>query len=468
MKKFGLTALMACIICSASLAATSSADSYSPPNIVVILADDLGWGDLHCFGASDLKTPNVDRLAQEGMRMLNFYANCPVCSPTRASLLTGCYPDEVGVPGVIRTYSHNSWGYLHPQVELLPACLVKVGYQTALVGKWHLGLDRPNIPTARGFAYFHGFLGDMMDDYWNHRRLGFNYMRENDHKIDPPGHATDLFSEWACDYLRACREKSPGQPFFLYLAYNAPHVPVQPPEEWLNRYRQRQPEASEKRAKLAAFIEHLDDGVGRVLKTLDEIGLADNTIVVFTSDNGGQLDVGANNGPYRAGKGTMYEGGIRVPMIVRWPGKIKPGSQSEVVALTMDLFPTLLEAAGAIAPADRSGVSLLRVWLNEQEKDFPARDLFWIRLEGPIAGFSYAIRRGSYKLLRPAPKQKGSLPDELYDLAADPYERKELSQTRPEVFREMSRLLEERIAKTKDVPWRDERGLGPGEISSRD
>lgn len=464
LRKLGPAILMACALWFACVVTTVWADTPSPPNILVILADDLGWGDLGCFGASDLSTPNVDRLAQEGMRMVNFYANCPVCSPTRASLLTGCYPDRVGVPGVIRTHSWNSWGYLNPQIELLPGCLAKVGYQTALVGKWHLGLDRPNIPTARGFVHFHGFLGDMMDDYWNHRRHGINYMRENEREIDPSGHATDLFTEWACQFIRSHREESPGRPFFLYLAYNAPHVPIQPPEEWLARYRQRHPEATEKRAKLAAFIEHLDDGVGRVLKTLDETGLADKTLVVFTSDNGGQLDVGANNGPYRSGKGTMYEGGIRVPMVVRWPGQIPAGSESQVVALTMDLFPTLLEAAAAPIPSGRDGVSLLPIWQGKQE-DIPPRDLFWVRLEGHRAGFSYAIRRGNYKLIHHAPTHKTPRPEELYDLRADPYETKDLHQTQHQVFLEMLGLLEERTMKTILVRWRDERGLGPGEIA---
>lgn len=433
------------------------------PNIVVILADDLGWGDVGCFGAPDLETPHIDRLATEGMRMVNFYANCPVCSPTRASLLTGCFPDEVGVPGVIRTHSDNSWGFLDPRKELLPAFLSRGGYHTALVGKWHLGLAEPNTPTLRGFTFFHGFLGDMMDDYYNHRRHGINYMRLNETEIDPAGHATELFTTWACEYLQQQAEAArAGRPFFLYLAYNAPHTPIQPPEEWLTRYRQKHPEAPEKRAKLAALIEHLDWGVGQVLQTLDKTGLADNTLVIFTSDNGGQIDVGANNGPYRAGKGTMYEGGIRVPMVVRWPGRIKPGSRSEVVALTMDLFSTILDAAAVPIPADRSGVTLLPIWRGEKTS-LPARDLFWVRLEGGV--FSYAARRGNYKLVRPHARKGSQPPDELYDLAKDPYEQHDLKTEKPELFEEMTRLLEEHIRRVRHIPWRDEHGRGPGEIT---
>ena len=155
---------------------------------------------LRAFGTPDLRTPAIDRLYREGIDLRNFYANCPVCSPTRAALLTGCYPDRVGVPGVIRTHAANSWGYLSPRAVLLPQVLKTAGYHTAIVGKWHLGLESPNTPTKRGFDTFHGFLGDMMDDYLTHRRHGINYMRR-DREIDPEGHATDLFTDWAVEYL---------------------------------------------------------------------------------------------------------------------------------------------------------------------------------------------------------------------------------------------------------------------------
>ena len=304
-----------------ALARTGAAASAAGgrPNILVILADDLGYGDLSSYGATDLKTPNIDGLVAAGMRFDSFYANCPVCSPTRAALMTGRYPDLVGVPGVIRTHVTNNWGYLLPQAVLLPQMLKRGGYHTALVGKWHLGLTSPNTPNERGFDHFHGFLGDMMDDYYTHRRHGFNYMRLNDKEIDPEGHATDLFTQWASDYLRE-RSQTKDQPFFLYLAYNAPHAPVQPPQEWLDRVKQREPGISDQRAKLAALVEHLDAGIGKVLAVLKETGLSDNTLVIFTSDNGGQLNLGSMNGPWRAGKGDMYEGGLRVPMCAVWPG----------------------------------------------------------------------------------------------------------------------------------------------------
>jgi arylsulfatase A-like enzyme len=176
--------------------------SSGRPNVLVILVDDLGYGDLSSYGATDLQTPNIDGLVTSGMRFESFYANCPVCSPTRAALLTGRYPDLVGVPGVIRTHITDNWGYLFPQAILLSQVLKRAGYHTAIVGKWHLGLAAPNTPNERGFDHFHGFLGDMMDDYYNHRRHGFNYMRLDEKEIDPEGHATDLFTQWAIDYLR--------------------------------------------------------------------------------------------------------------------------------------------------------------------------------------------------------------------------------------------------------------------------
>ncbi|MBN1362975.1 MAG: sulfatase-like hydrolase/transferase, partial [Sedimentisphaerales bacterium] len=299
LKSAGLAAALTVPFGRAAKAQTSGAK----PNIIVILVDDLGYGDLSSYGATDLKTPNIDTLMESGMRFDRFYANCPVCSPTRAALLTGRYPDLVGVPGVIRTHLKDNWGFLSPHAVLLPQLLKRAGYHTAIVGKWHLGLTSPNRPNERGFDHFHGFLGDMMDDYYSHRRHDINYMRLDDTEIDPEGHATDLFTDWAIDYLR--QRAQAKQPFFLYVAYNAPHTPIQPPDEWLERVRQRERGISDRRAKLVALIEHLDAGIGKVMDAVRQAGLSDNTLIVFTSDNGGQLGVGANNGALRAGKQDM-------------------------------------------------------------------------------------------------------------------------------------------------------------------
>ncbi|HUT33719.1 MAG TPA: sulfatase [Planctomycetota bacterium] len=417
------------------------------PNFVVILVDDLGYGDLSSYGASDLRTPNVDRLAAEGIRFDNAYANCPVCSPTRASLLTGRYPEMVGVPGVIRTHRANSWGNLITDAKLLPALLKPLGYTSAIIGKWHLGLKSPNTPNERGFDFFHGFLGDMMDDYHTHRRHGINYMRRNDETIDPKGHATDLFTDWACEWLR---ERKPGQPFFLYLAYNAPHTPIQPPKEWLEKVKQREPNLPEKRARIVALIEHMDDGIGRVLKCLADTGLDKDTLVVFVSDNGGDLPAGARNGAVRAGKGTMYEGGLRVPMAARWPGRIKPGSRSERVVLTMDILPTLVEAAGGRVEHEIDGASFLPTLLGESQPE-AKRDLFFGRREGgPFKGGTIeCVRRGDWKLLRPMPGK----PLELYNLKADPQEQKNLAEAEPAKFKELEAALNAQLGRYSKVPW---------------
>lgn len=445
LQALGAAALAGCLVS----ASTPAAHSQSPerPNIVLILADDLGWGDLACQGAKDMRTPHLDRLASEGITFERFYANSPVCSPTRASLLTGRYPDLVGVPGVIRTHPKNSWGYLDPKAVLLPRELKKAGYATGMVGKWHLGLAKPNLPNERGFDHFHGFLGDMMDDYITHRRHGNNYMRLNAKEIDPPGHATDLFTDWACDYLQI--RKGNRQPYFLYVAYNAPHTPIQPPDEWVRNVKAREPGISEQRAKLVALIEHMDAGVGRILATVRETS-PQNTLVVFTSDNGGQVNVGASNGPLRGAKEDVYEGGLRVPMFAAWPGKIRPG-RTERLGLAMDLFPTLVQAAGAAVKHPVDGISLLDTFQGRPETG-PERTVFFTRREGGprYQGKTiHAVRRGDWKLVHNSPFE----PMLLFNLKADPLEQADRARNAPAVFRDLSAALRLQIQRSGRVPW---------------
>ena len=423
------------------------------PNLVIILADDLGYGDLSAFGARDVKTPNIDALAAAGLRFDNFYANSPVCSPSRAALLTGRYPDMVGVPGVIREDARDSWGYLAPGARLLPELLKGAGYDTALVGKWHLGVESPNLPNERGFRLFRGFLGDMMDDYVTHLRGGVNFMRENRRTVSPRGHATDVFTRWAVEYLD--ERAHSRRPFFLYLAYNAPHVPVQPPADFVERVRRREPGLGEQRLKLAALVEHLDEGVGRVVAALKRNGQWENTLVVFASDNGGQLNVGASNAPLRGGKEEMYEGGIRVPACAAWPGRVERGSRTARAAMLMDLWPTFLEAAGVRARPKVDGVSLMPLLLGGEEGG-AVRTLFWVRREGGDFYFGqdyYAVRRGPWKLLQNHPY----MPFRLYNLDADPREQRDVAADNRAVVEGLARELREHIRLAGAVPWRDGR-----------
>lgn len=421
----------------------------SLPNILLILTDDQGYHDVSYYGTEDIRTPHMDSLSAQGMRFDKFYANCPVCSPTRAALLTGRYQDYVGVPGVIRTDPEDSWGYLDPSALLLPSALKEAGYHTTLIGKWHLGLESPNTPNERGFDKFKGWLGDMMDDYWQHRRHGINYMRDNDRVIDPEGHATDLFTAWSIDYIR--QQAKDDQPFFLYLAYNAPHFPVQPLEEWLQRVKQREPHISDTRANLVAFIEHLDDGIGQVIQALKQTGQYDNTLIIFTSDNGGHLPSQANNGPLRDGKQSMYEGGLLVPTCMVWPGRISAGSVSDEMNLSMDIFPTLLEVAG-LSPADNiEGRSFLPVLLGEPLPE-ENRAMYFTRREGGTryGGQSiYAIRQGEWKLLQNNPYE----PMELYNLREDPREQYNRIDEEPEKYEVLLHLLMKHIQAGGRVPW---------------
>lgn len=424
--------------------------SRSRPNILVILVDDMGRADYSAFGTPDIRTPHIDRLMREGTSFLNFYANSPVCSPSRASLLSGRYPDRAGVPGVIRDEEDNTWGYLAP-CELMPQTLGKAGYDSALIGKWHLGLEAPNLPNERGFDFFHGFLGDMMDDYWHHRRHGHNYMRRDHEEIDPEGHATDLFSQWACDYLETRAQAA--DPFLLYLAYNAPHDPVQPPAEWLERVKAREPGIDEVRANMVAFMEHLDDGIGRVLAQLDTLGLTEDTLVVFSSDNGGMLKWGANNGPWRGEKKDTYEGGLRVPAAMRWPGVIPAGQEVERITLTMDLLPTFCDVIGVEPPAGIDGVSCWGA-VQGRPDSTEGREYYFVRREGR-AGFNVggktveALLHRGWKLVNNNP----FAPMELFHLQVDPYETIDVRGPEPEKFDDLSDRVRRHIQRGGAVPW---------------
>ncbi len=431
-----------------------NAASATNPNIIFIMADDLGRNDISFYGQgkNGVRTPHIDSLFNTGVSLPNFYANSPVCSPTRAALMTGLYPDHAGVPGVIRQNAADNWGHLRSDVALLPERFKSLGYTTSMVGKWHLGFESPNLPNERGFEHFHGFLGDMMDDYYTHLRGGKNWMRLNRDEIKPEGHATELFTAWAVEEVE--KRSKETKPFFLYVAFNAPHDPIQPTQESLERVKQTRPEIDEKRARLIALIEHMDDGVGKLLQAVNKAGIEENTIVVFTSDNGGQKSHWADNGPWRGTKGEMYEGGLRVVCAARWPGQFPAGLQSNIPAATFDWYPTLLHFAGADANTIQvDGRSLARVLVNPADQaEFSGRELYFVRREGgpAFAGKTIeSLRVGPWKLVLNTPFE----PAGLFQLDDDPYETNDLSTSNLQKKREMIRQLQLHLQKSGAIPW---------------
>lgn len=419
--------------------------SQKKPNIIFILADDLGYGELESYGAKDVKTPNIDELAKNGILFSNAYANSTVCSPSRAALLTGNYPDMVGVPGVVRDTPENNWGNLKNDITTLPESLKKLNYNTALIGKWHLGYSSPDLPNDRGFDYFKGFVGDMMDDYNTHLRNGINWMRENNTIINPKGHATDLFTDWSIEYLTQNSKK--GNPYFLLLAYNAPHDPIQPPSDWVDKVSLREKNASLKRKKMIAFVEHLDHNVGKIISHLKKTGEFENTLIVFTSDNGGALEYGANNQPLSGGKGDMLEGGIKVPCIVNLNYQSASKISHERFML-MDFYPTILQLAGNQESSELPSKTI-NTLLN-QEDTSKNRVMIWMRREGHVFGgrIYYCISDGTYKLLQNNPFS----PYQLYNVINDPEEKNPLEQKKEYDY--LNKILTEHIRNTGDITWK--------------
>jgi len=423
------------------------AQKSEKPNILFILVDDLGYGDLSVNGGTDIKTPNIDELSKSGVIFNNFYSNSTVCSPTRASLITGRYPDMVGVPGVIRNDKNQSWGFLDENAVTLPNVLNKAGYETALIGKWHLGIESPNTPNERGFKFFHGFLGGMMHDYYTHLQHGNNYMRKNDSVVAPKGHATDVFSDWAIDYINA--HKSTNSPFFMLLSYNAPHYPIQPPEEWYEKVKNREKNISDKRAKNVAFVEHLDYGIGRVIQALKVSEQYKNTLIVFSSDNGGHLPSAASNGNLRGGKIDMYEGGIKVPTCMVWENWIKANSTSDVIAATMDFYTTLANVAGINLYHDVDGIDLMP-YISGKAIKKNDRTIYFVRRAGYNYGglCYYAVRKGDYKLVQNSPFEEF----QLFNIKEDPFETTPLDD-KPKEFHKLRYELSQHIRRSGTIPW---------------
>ncbi|MCL2306241.1 MAG: arylsulfatase [Planctomycetaceae bacterium] len=408
------------------------------PNIVVILADDLGWGDVGWHG-SEIKTPHLDRLAESGMRLEQFYVQ-PVCSPTRAAMLTGRYPMRYGLQvGVIRPT--NDFG-LPTDERTLAEALREAGYFTAICGKWHLGERGPEyLPLRRGFDHHYGhYLGAI--DYYTHQRDGGLDWHRNGQPLREEGYSTDLL---ATESVRLIREHDTSQPLFLYVPFNAVHGPFQPPRE--DRLNEPYKNMKSPRREYVAMVASMDENIGRILAAITEKGIENDTIVFFCSDNGGP-DPGrvTSNGPLRAGKSTLYEGGVRVPACVVWPGKIKPQSISTQPMHIADLYPTLIGLAGGSLRQDKpiDGLDMKDVWLNE--KTFEREILHNTTV------FTGALRKGDWKivingqvtsneLLEPNRRIENQKPRErqveVFNVKEDPCEKNDLSQSNPEKRQEL-------------------------------
>lgn len=412
-----------------------AAEPVRKPNIVLIMADDLGYGDVGWHGGP-YKTPHLDALAKQSLRLEQHYS-LPVCSPTRAALLSGRFNSRFGCtnPTNARVFP--------PDTATLAAALKSVGYETALVGKWHLG-SRPEWgPQHYGFDHSYGSLAGGVTAYTHVYKTGpfAQTWHRNGQFVEEEGHVTDLLTNEAIRFI----EKKRSGPFFLYVPYTAVHLPIDEPKEWLDLYAA---EADPGVRQYGACVSHLDHGVGQILVALDRARAREHTIVVFLSDNGGStgtqnndpqyagthpsFKIPARNGALRGKKGTVYEGGIRTPALVSWPGRLEPRDEHAPVHVS-DWFPTFAALVGYAPKADLKwdGADRWPVWAGAAKPE--ARVLYWL---GP-GGNSHALRRGNLVLIG----GKGKL-DELYDLAADASQKTDLAPKRPEAVRELNELLQ--------------------------
>jgi arylsulfatase A len=421
------------------------AQESRPPNFVVIFTDDQGYNDIGCFGSLLIKTPHLDRMAAEGMKLTDFYVSAPVCTPSRASLMTGCYAQRLSLADVPRVddkgrkpnlvlRSNSEWG-LHADEVTIAEVLKERGYATACVGKWHLGHLPPFLPTRQGFDSYFGIA------YSNDMKP--TPLMRDEEVIEEPAvqeTLTERYTEEALTFIRANRDR----PFFLYLPHSMPHTPLHVSERF--------------RGKSAGglygdVIECIDWGVGEILNTLAEQGIDDQTLVLFTSDNGPWLVRGEHGGsamPLRAGKGTTYEGGMRVPCIVRWPGHVPAGTVCSEVATTMDVLPSFARLAGTSPPAGRiiDGKDIWPLLSGQPGAKSPHEAFFYF-----FANELHAVRSGPWKLkfkttlhnediYRPYPQRDAVIPESLYNLAVDPGEQKNVMRDHRDVAERLRALAD--------------------------
>lgn len=422
---------------SASLLIFSGAVSLAAgaqPNVVLIMTDDLGWADLTSYGAPDIRTPNIDSLGRDGVRMTDFYSNGVLCSPTRAGLISGRYQQRYGLETALpsETQAAERGLGLAANGLTLPQLMKDAGYATALVGKWHLGFRPEQSPNAHGFDYFFGLKSGYHDFYAHTSGDGKPDLWENDKAVTVEGYMTDLITERSLRFI----EQHAGERFFIDVAYNAPHWPYQPPHHpsvapGNARHVMPQDPDTSTRADYVAMVEHMDAGVGQILAKLDALGLRDDTIVIFTNDNGGEWL--ASGGPLFNRKMTVWEGGIRVPTLIRWPGRIPAGTVSDQVGITMDLTASLLAVAGAsrIEAAKLEGMNLFPIL--EGRAPEVERTLFWRSMS--YGWRQRAVRSGDWKLVVDGGHTF------LYDLRRDMGERNDLAKHRQDVAQRLRPLL---------------------------
>ena len=384
------------------------------PNILVIVADDLGYADLGCQSGKDILTPHIDSLARNGVRFTSGYVSCPVCSPTRAGLMTGRYQERFGHefnPGPLEPGT-GVFGLPLSQITMADV-LKAAGYHTGMVGKWHLGAEPVYHPMKRGFEEFFGFLGGA-HSYLNARADARNPILRGTEPVDEKEYLTDAFTREAVAYIG----RHANEPFFLYLTYNAVHQPPDATSKYLDRFKTI---ADERRRIYAAKLSAMDDGVGAVLAKLKEAGAYQDTLLFFLSDNGGPPVNGSSNGPLRGFKATVWEGGIRVPFLVQWPRRIKGGATYDQPVISLDIMPTAAAVAGGKLPTDRvlDGVNLIPR-MTGRRKEPPHPMLFWRFGEN-----RKAVRAGDWKLV-----QQGA-PPQLFDLSKDTGEADDLSAREP-------------------------------------
>lgn len=414
------------------------------PNIIFIMTDDQGYGDLSCMGGTDFVTPNIDALAASGVRFTSMYANAPVCSPSRASLLTGRYPGNAGVRAILA--GHRKASGLTPAVPTVATALKEQKYATALQGKWHLGLRPECRPNANGFDQFDGFLAGCIDYYSHIFYWGMadghtdptHDLWENDQEVYENGeYMTERITRKAVECIREKKD----EPFFMFVAYNAPHYPMHAPQKYMDRFANLPWD----RRVMAAMLSAVDDGVGDIRDELTRQGLLENTIIYFQSDNGPSRETrnwldgtedpyyGGTAGIFSGHKYSLFEGGIRVPAMISWPARISGNQVLSTPCASMDLFPTVLEAAGGKADGyDLDGISLLP--LLTEGILLPQRDLYW-EMDGQTA-----VRRGDMKLVLNGQLVEGEEQRAevfLSNLKDDPGERNNLAEAQPELTAEM-------------------------------